>query len=45
MAIVTGIFDDRTKAERAVDELRATGFSRDRIGFLTPGIAAISSGY
>jgi hypothetical protein len=37
MEIVTGIFKERTRSERVVDELRAAGFSKDRIGFLTPG--------
>jgi hypothetical protein len=37
MEIVTGILRDRQTAERAVDELRAAGFSEDRIGFLSPG--------
>ena len=37
MEIITGIFTDRTTAERVVDELRGAGFSNDRIGFLSPG--------
>ena len=37
MEILTGIFENRTTAEKVVEELRAAGFSNDRIGFLTPG--------
>jgi hypothetical protein len=39
MDIVTAIFKDRTDAENVVGELRAAGFSKDRIGYLIPGIA------
>lgn len=37
METVTGIFDSRATAERAVQQLRAAGIPNDRIAFLTPG--------
>ncbi len=37
MEIITGIFRDRATAERVVDQLRAAGFSKDRIALLTTG--------
>ena len=37
METVTGIFSSRANAERAVQQLQATGLANDRIAFLTPG--------
>ena len=34
---MTGIFSSRANAERAVQQLQATGLANDRIAFLTPG--------
>jgi uncharacterized protein (TIGR02271 family) len=34
---VVGVFEDRDEAERAVDELRRSGFDEDQIGFATRG--------
>jgi len=36
MEVVTGIFDDRRKAEDAVNELRSIGISESHIGLVTP---------
>ena len=37
METVAGIFSSRANAERAVQQLQATGLANDRIAFLTPG--------
>lgn len=37
MSTVAGIFQSRTDAERAIENLRSTGIAEDDISFLTPG--------
>src|SRR5436309_2329004 len=37
-ATVIGVFDDRTNAEQAINELRGSGFREDQIGILTHGV-------
>jgi hypothetical protein len=37
MESVSGVFDSRAAAERAVEGFRSAGFSSDRIAFLAPG--------
>jgi hypothetical protein len=34
--VAVGVFDTRTKAERAVDQLRQAGFREDQIGVVSP---------
>lgn len=36
MEIVTGVFESRTDAERAVDQLRSLGIPQEQIGLITP---------
>jgi hypothetical protein len=38
METVTGVFQSRAEAERAVAEIRRRGIANDRIAFLTPGM-------
>ncbi|HEU4766619.1 MAG TPA: hypothetical protein VFS77_04570 [Pyrinomonadaceae bacterium] len=40
MEIVTGVFESRADAEKAVDQLRQLGVPEERIGFLTRGTNA-----
>lgn len=40
MEVVTGVFDSRDKAERAVNQLRSLGIPEKRIGVLTPGTSS-----
>lgn len=37
MEVVTGVFESRADAERAVNQLRSLGIAQDKIGLLTPG--------
>lgn len=37
MEIVTGVFEARDDAERAVNQLRSLGIPQDKIGLITPG--------
>jgi hypothetical protein len=38
-----GIFDNRARAEGAIDALRYVGFEHEQIGIVTPGgVAALS---
>jgi hypothetical protein len=37
MEAISGVFESRKEAERAVDELRKTGIPDNRIGLVTPG--------
>jgi hypothetical protein len=36
MEVVTGVFESRADAERAVNQLRSLGISQDKIGLITP---------
>ncbi len=40
MVTAVGVFDDRSHAEYAVEELRHKGFKPDQIGFFTPDAAS-----
>lgn len=37
MEVVTGVFESRADAERAVNQLRSLGIPQDNIGLITPG--------
>jgi hypothetical protein len=37
MEVVTGVFESRTDAEKAVNQLRSLGLPQDKIGLITPG--------
>ena len=37
MEVVTGVFESRADAERAINQLRSVGLAQEQIGFLTPG--------
>ena len=41
---LVGVFDDRTKAESATDELLQAGFSADQVGFVIRGSDAVRGG-
>ena len=40
MEVVTGVFESRGDAERAVNQLRSLGIPQDRIGLIDAGLAA-----
>lgn len=40
MEVVTGVFESRDKAEKAISQLRALGIPDQQIGILTPGTAS-----
>src|ERR1044072_6219606 len=37
MEVVTGVFESRADAEKAVNQLRSLGLPQDKIGLITPG--------
>src|SRR5215218_7321940 len=37
MEVVTGVFESRSDAEKAVNQLRSLGVPQDQIGLITPG--------
>jgi hypothetical protein len=37
MEVVTGVFESRADAEKAVNKLRSLGLAKDKIGLITPG--------
>ena len=41
---IVGVFDDRTAAEKAVDELQRAGFKEDQIGFVIRGADDVLGG-
>jgi len=40
MEVVTGVFESRSDAEKAVNQLRSLGIPQDKIGLITPGSKA-----
>lgn len=41
---IVGVFDDRIRAEEAVDALHAAGFAHDRIGYAIRGVHDVDGG-